>query len=187
MSEELPFHDFWPNQRGRYQFQKEVIRKQAVWRCEYCGHRCYSDAGDGTATRATCDHRIPLARGGTNAEANMAVACWTCNHLKGQMTDQEFMTSPQLGRIIELGPKQALAEWRAKADHTGWAMSDDEVAEALSGLNGGNATTQELAQHLGARTPEAWRALCRLWRNGRVYQLTGPSRAETAWTLIRDP
>lgn len=50
-------------------------------RCRYCG----VEGG------VSCDHRIPLARGGTNWPSNLVPACLTCNMRKGTMTETEFL------------------------------------------------------------------------------------------------
>ena len=43
--------------------------------CQYCG-------ASGPEARLEVDHRIPRARGGTDALANLTTACWNCNHGK---------------------------------------------------------------------------------------------------------
>ena len=50
--------------------------------CAYCG-----EAGPLEA-----DHRIPLARGGSNAIANILPACRRCNARKHVLTEEEFRT-----------------------------------------------------------------------------------------------
>ena len=55
-----------------------VARHQG--RCAYCG-------GSGPLT---VDHRIPIARGGTNAIDNILPACARCNARKHVLTDVEF-------------------------------------------------------------------------------------------------
>ncbi len=47
------------------------------FRCQYCGR----PAGDGVILHV--DHRVPVARGGTNDESNLATACSDCNLGKG--------------------------------------------------------------------------------------------------------
>ena len=49
-------------------------------RCRYCG---------GVAT--TIDHVVPLVRGGSNHEGNLAPACRTCNSSKGALLVVEWM------------------------------------------------------------------------------------------------
>ena len=50
--------------------------------CAYCG---LSDLP------LTADHRVPLARGGSNYISNIVPACRSCNSRKGTRTDSEFV------------------------------------------------------------------------------------------------
>ena len=50
------------------------------WTCAYCGERGSLQP----------DHRIPLARGGSNSIANILPACGRCNQRKALMTEEEF-------------------------------------------------------------------------------------------------
>ncbi len=49
-------------------------------RCAYCG----------SAAPLEMDHRVPLARGGTNAIDNILPACGRCNRRKHTRTEAEF-------------------------------------------------------------------------------------------------
>lgn len=60
--------------------------------CEYCGREVYMNVAPFASNRATADHRTPRCRGGTNARSNIAIACYACNHLKGALTAQEFLS-----------------------------------------------------------------------------------------------
>ena len=51
--------------------------------CQYCGVIM-------TRKQATIDHKVPLARFGSNDDNNLALACERCNNLKGSLTDKEF-------------------------------------------------------------------------------------------------
>lgn len=48
--------------------------------CVYCG----------SSEDLTCDHVIPLVRGGSNEHANLATACRSCNSSKGDKTLEEW-------------------------------------------------------------------------------------------------
>jgi 5-methylcytosine-specific restriction endonuclease McrA len=39
---------------------------------------------------ATIDHKVPRNLGGTDDVANIVVACWSCNSVKGDMTAEQF-------------------------------------------------------------------------------------------------
>jgi 5-methylcytosine-specific restriction endonuclease McrA len=57
-----------------------ALVEQHGGRCAYCGARAPLHA----------DHRIPLARGGSNAIDNILPACGRCNCRKATMTESEF-------------------------------------------------------------------------------------------------
>ena len=50
------------------------------WTCAYCGERGPLQP----------DHRIPLARGGSNSIENILPACARCNQRKALITEEEF-------------------------------------------------------------------------------------------------
>jgi 5-methylcytosine-specific restriction endonuclease McrA len=62
-------------------------------RCAYCG----------SAERIEIDHRIPLARGGSNAIDNLLPACRNCNRRKHLMTEEDFRAFLQRERAQGLG------------------------------------------------------------------------------------
>lgn len=57
--------------------------QQWLWRVEFYGWHCVYCAKILTESTLTIDHRIPLARGGTNWPANLLPACKPCNSRKG--------------------------------------------------------------------------------------------------------
>ncbi len=62
--------------------RKDLYRRQRG-RCMYCGSRQRMDLMD-------IDHKVPLARGGSNQRNNLQLLCRTCNLRKGARTDREF-------------------------------------------------------------------------------------------------
>jgi hypothetical protein len=54
------------------------------WSCVYCG--CFI-----TERSAHQDHRVPIARGGSDDISNIAVSCKNCNMRKHTLTDVEFL------------------------------------------------------------------------------------------------
>ena len=67
--------------------RKELFRRQGG-RCMYCGSRQRMDLMD-------IDHKIPVARGGSNQRSNLQLLCRTCNARKGTKTDREFRQAYQ--------------------------------------------------------------------------------------------
>lgn len=66
-------------------------------KCQYCGCSVPLEkvpmigwAGDHKRFLWVIDHKTPVARGGTNDPANLALSCLACNQGKGQMTADEF-------------------------------------------------------------------------------------------------
>jgi len=59
------------------------LRRRQGDRCAYCGAEL-GGAGE-------LDHRVPLARGGSNGVANRSWACRTCNRDKHDKTAEEFL------------------------------------------------------------------------------------------------
>jgi hypothetical protein len=53
--------------------------------CQYCG----------ASEDLTCDHILPLMRGGTNDHDNLNTACRSCNSRKGTKTLAEWLGAPQ--------------------------------------------------------------------------------------------
>lgn len=59
---------------------RQAIFERDEWACQYCG-----DGED-----LTCDHIVPLVRGGTNDPDNLATACRSCNSSKGDKMPDEW-------------------------------------------------------------------------------------------------
>jgi len=69
---------------------------------ERFGHRC---AYCGSTEDLCADHRIPLARGGSNTVDNLLPACRSCNSRKHTKTEDEFRE--YLAQLVSLGTKEA--------------------------------------------------------------------------------
>lgn len=50
--------------------------------CQYCGER---------GKRLECDHVVPVSRGGSSDEDNLATACFPCNRSKRDKTVEEWL------------------------------------------------------------------------------------------------
>ena len=68
--------------------RKAQTDKKGRLRCWWCGNVIKDDTYH-------LDHRIPLARGGSNGADNLVISCPTCNLTKNSKTPQEFA-----GRMI---------------------------------------------------------------------------------------
>lgn len=101
-----------------------LLFKQQKGRCYYCAVKMSFDVAPDASTRATTDHRTPLARGGTNRIDNIVAACFRCNHRKGQQTEEEF-----LGNISEADLKIIAA--RAESIPPQFEHARDAAARAI--------------------------------------------------------
>ena len=64
------------------------LARAANGKCHYCGEQM--DWKTHSARQATIDHKVPRSRGGGTHIENKVAACWRCNTLKSDMTDEEF-------------------------------------------------------------------------------------------------
>lgn len=72
---------------------KRALRKLSGDRCCYCDTLMDFNTGNGPAFnpgRATIEHVIPLARGGTHTWDNVTLCCWACNQSKNRKTVDEW-------------------------------------------------------------------------------------------------
>lgn len=83
---------------------KECLRMGGVPTCAYCRKTLTKDT-------ATIDHKQPLARGGTNARANLVLSCAGCNYDKGHRTPEEY----KAGVLVLLEPRIRAIGVAAKA------------------------------------------------------------------------
>lgn len=65
--------------------------KEWLEKCALLGNVCFYC---GEAKPLTRDHKVPIARGGTDNIANIVPACLSCNCRKGTQTTTEFLRAP---------------------------------------------------------------------------------------------
>lgn len=93
----------------RQAFEDAAVDRTDV-RCEYCQVVVSTDVPQSAPTRAVGDHRIPVARGGSNRRTNIAVVCNGCNHRKGVLTDMEYLAiMHNAGAVRRAASKAAFA------------------------------------------------------------------------------
>ena len=94
---------------------RERVRQRAGHRCEYCLSPQALIMG-----RLQVDHVLPRAKGGSNAEDNLCLACELCNQYKWTKTEA---VDPQSGATVPLfNPRQ-----QAWHEHFGWSENSVEV------------------------------------------------------------
>jgi 5-methylcytosine-specific restriction endonuclease McrA len=76
--------------RSAHSYRKRITRarrllvyKRDGWRCQLCGIMVFEDVPNCAPNKATLDHKVPVALGGTNAPDNLQTACGPCNGKKG--------------------------------------------------------------------------------------------------------
>ena len=87
-----PKLDYWVRQDLLVRFWSS--RKDFMTRL-YCSIVVRLDVSKMSPNRATIDHIVPRSRGGTYHDNNLAVACYTCNVEKSDMTLEEFIRKRQ--------------------------------------------------------------------------------------------
>lgn len=71
--------------------EREEMLRKARYRCYYCAKQIK------TTLEMRLDHKTPLARGGEDKRANIAISCVRCDYIKGTLTEKEFRNA-NLGR-----------------------------------------------------------------------------------------
>lgn len=66
------------------------LRQSAWWRRRIAAGRCHYCGRDVGPRALTCDHVIPLIRGGRSIRANMVPACKDCNSRKQSLLPWEW-------------------------------------------------------------------------------------------------
>lgn len=80
----------------------EKLIKQFGRKCYYCPCETRLPMEKGSIfDMATRDHVVALSNGGKNTADNIVIACYTCNCLKGSMTEEEYRNSPYLKKRID--------------------------------------------------------------------------------------
>lgn len=94
---------------------RQRVRQRAGNRCEYC--LSYQDYVMG---RLQIDHVIPRAKGGSDAEDNLCLACELCNQYKWTKTEG---IDPQSGERVDLfHPRQQ--KWY---EHFTWSEDGTQI------------------------------------------------------------
>jgi len=94
-------------------FARATLDDQQVWigKCLHCNAKLVV-RDDGLAMgAATLEHVWPTAQGGTNAIANLAVACARCNREKGVRHDHG-KNPPRLDEVVAVLRERRRARWR---------------------------------------------------------------------------
>lgn len=89
-------------------------------RCLHCNRKLVLRADGEPISRATIEHIVPRAHGGTDALDNLGIACARCNHGKGVRLDVRRKDDPTLQRVIETLRERRRQRWREPP--SGWDL-----------------------------------------------------------------
>lgn len=79
-------HNRFNKRDNSYLKYKKELYEEMNGRCAYCG--CELDY-----KKATIDHKMPLAAGGTNERENLIICYFSCNHYKRNRDIEGFRAS----------------------------------------------------------------------------------------------
>ena len=65
-------------------FAKEFLKENSNVKCIYCSENLIDD-------NATTDHIIPISEGGSNAQINLVVTCFSCNNERGNADFYKYL------------------------------------------------------------------------------------------------
>lgn len=116
------------NTRQKRQRRRMFERQRGI--CFYCPQKMLLNTSETNPQRCTCDHRVPIQRGGLNVVANKVACCFACNQDKGALTEREFRL---LGREEARRINAAAAGAGARGGAEGFRLAIvDLVSQALS-------------------------------------------------------
>lgn len=98
-------------------FERGVVDGQAAWvgKCLHCGKKLVVRDDGRAMGQATLEHVWPQGQGGTDAIANLAVACNGCNREKGSRHDHG-KRGERLDKVVAVLRARRRERWRDPAD-----------------------------------------------------------------------
>lgn len=87
-----------------------------IGKCLHCGARLVVGLDGAPVSRATIEHILPRAHGGTDALENLGLACARCNSEKGVRHDAQARFDGRLVEIVEALLEKRKARWREPSD-----------------------------------------------------------------------
>lgn len=83
-----------------------------VGKCVHCNTKLSLGLSGQPGPRTTLEHIVPRTHGGTNALANLALACGRCNGQKGRTLDVLRLDDPALQQVIATLQARRRERWR---------------------------------------------------------------------------
>ena len=98
-------------------FQRTVVDGQVAWvgKCLHCGRKLVVRDDGRAMGEATLEHVWPQSHDGSNAIANLAVACNRCNREKGSRHDHG-KNRQRLDEVVAVLQQRRRERWRDPED-----------------------------------------------------------------------
>ncbi len=95
-------------------FERVEYRGREVWfgKCLHCNAKLFVSLDGEPISRATIEHIVPQAGGGSDALENLALACARCNHHKGMTHDPHYETDPRAREVVAKLLEKRRRRWR---------------------------------------------------------------------------
>jgi 5-methylcytosine-specific restriction endonuclease McrA len=95
-------------------FEQFVFRGQTIWngKCIHCNRNLMLCEDGKPISKATIEHIVPLTHGGGDDIKNLAIACESCNNLKGRTLDIKKRGHPQLEKVIASLQEKRIKRWK---------------------------------------------------------------------------
>lgn len=120
-------------------------------RCRYCGRECkLAKPKKGlppAGAMATVDHITPVSRGGSSDMWNLALACWSCNNKKKDLTKAEFENAVRNG-YVRLGVGKVKEKKEKPHGYENLPASRKKTLRAAEPVKGFTTTLGEAADAL---------------------------------------
>jgi len=78
-----------------------LVDDHLVGKCIHCRRRLAITTRGEPVSAATLEHILPRHHGGTDTLGNLAIACRSCNNLKGSRQDNRRADDPGLLHVVE--------------------------------------------------------------------------------------
>ena len=95
-------------------FERSEFRGHEVWigKCLHCNTHLIVGLSGEPVSRATIEHIVPQALGGTDALENLALACARCNQGKGKRHDPHYHRDARAQELVQRLLARRRARWR---------------------------------------------------------------------------
>lgn len=95
-------------------FERSEFRGHEVWigKCLHCNTHLIVGLSGEPVSRATIEHIVPQAHGGTQALENLGLACARCNQGKGSRHDHRYHKDARAQELVQRLLARRRERWR---------------------------------------------------------------------------